>query len=641
LVVKPNPVDAKKQVRHFSAGQVFNYKQPILFESDFGRQGLDKWNLSEDGRYRLAKTDPNRLRITDAPGMVGGAKAVRFFVPREPNSFRAEISLPSEKGFNERWYGILTYVPEDWKIDPNKGADILIQWHAVPGNWRPTHPNLIICIQNSNWHLRQHFGSPQKAPKRKLFKLEKPLQPGAWVSWVIRAKWSPKKDGLVRIWKNGDVVLDQKGPNAYGTIGKEYTPYLKAGLYHSEWHLNSEARKKRYETEIPGVTKKEIYVAKVVVGSESATYEMMASCLEFQKDGDREPSPVGDGSKPDPLDSEPWTFVSIPDFLNFDIEYPQEGWEDALGFILGSMKKEDPAFALVAGDLVMGHWGTKKEEIDEWAKKYYPGWVQRFQDHALEVYAALGDHEVADNPWRGAVAAAVPFYKDAFKRHLGMPLNGPDHMKGTAFYWLHKNALFVSVDVFEKGKSKQGEIAAGVTGKQLTWFEQVLGEHGPKVDHIVVMGHTPILRPVRTFSSSGMLTVKGRDSDFWKVMAKHDVDLYLCGEVHAVTCTQRDGIQQIAHGGLIGRTTKPNYLVVTVRDDRLELDLKEIDLVNGTGRLWQKNKSRGPWDTITITKERKKKGFTSIGKVTINKQKAAKTFEAATDFFIETNNPCP
>ena len=91
--------------------------------------------------------------------------------------------------------------------------------------------------------------------------------------------------------------------------------------------------------------------------------------------------------------------------------------------------------------------------------------------------------------------------------------------------------------------------------------------------------------------------------------------------MHAVTCTQRDGIQQIAHGGLIGRTTKPNYLLVTVRKDRLELNLKEIDLINGKGRLWQRDKSKGPWDTITITAERKKRGFTSIGKVIINKRR--------------------
>ena len=294
---KHTSFSSKKQERRFSAGQVFDYNQPIIFESDFDGQGLDKWNLSEDDRYRLAKTNPNRLRITDAPGRVGEAKAVRFFVPREPNSFRAEISLPSEKGFNERWYGILTYVPEDWKIDPNRGADILIQWHAIPGNWRSTHPNLTICIQNSNWQVRRNFGLPQKNPERKIHNLEKPFQPGAWVSWVIHAKWSPGKDGLIRIWKDGEQVLDQKGPNVYGTIGKEYTPYLKTGIYHPEWHLNSDGRKKRYGAEIPGVTKKEAYVAKVVVGSKDATYEMMASFLDFQKEGSDELPPVGIGPK--------------------------------------------------------------------------------------------------------------------------------------------------------------------------------------------------------------------------------------------------------------------------------------------------------------------------------------------------------
>ncbi len=337
--------------------------------------------------------------------------------------------------------------------------------------------------------------------------------------------------------------------------------------------------------------------------------------------------------------TESWTFVSIPDFLNFDIEYPQEGWEDALGYILDSMKKEDPAFAMVAGDLVMGHWEVSKESIDRWADKYYPPWIKRFEDHNLKVYAALGDHEVGDNPWRGAKATAVPFYKDAFKRHLRMPLNGPEHMQGTAFYWLHRNVLFVSVDVFEVRKSRQGEIAAGVTGKQLAWLEGVLQKHHDTVDHIIVMGHTPILHPVRTFSSSGMLLEKGRESELWKTMAKYQVDLYICGEVHAVTCTQKDGVQQVAHGGLIGRTSKPNYMVVTVHQKRLELELKEIDLINGKGMLWQKNKSRGPYNTITITAERKKAGFTSIGRLNIVKKNGMKEFQSIDGFFDEKNNP--
>jgi hypothetical protein len=337
--------------------------------------------------------------------------------------------------------------------------------------------------------------------------------------------------------------------------------------------------------------------------------------------------------------TEPWTFCSIPDFLNFDIEYPQDGWEDALGFILESIKKEDPAFVMVAGDLVMGHWGPTKEEVMKWADIYYPQWTERWADHGLTVYAALGDHEIGDNPWRGRRTELVPYYKKAFREHLQMPLNGPEHMKGTAFYWVHKNALFVAVDVFEKGKSSQGDIAAGVTGKQLEWFEAVLGKYRAQVDHIVVMGHTPVLRPVRTFSSSGMLTEKGRDSDFWQTMAKYNVDLYICGEVHAVTCTQKNGIQQVAHGGLLGRTTKPNYMLVTVHADRLELEIKEIELINGTGRLWQKDKARGPWDTITITDERKKEGFKSIGRVDIIKKDGCKSFRSVMGFFDETDNP--
>ena len=298
VVAKEVSLNEEASERRFSARQVFDYKQPILFESDFGGQGFNKWKLSEDDRYGLAKANPDRLKIVGAPGMVGRIQAVRFFVPRKPNFFRAEISLPSEKGFNERWYGILSYVPRHWNVDPNEAADILIQWHAIPGNWRPTYPNLSICINNSNWQVRQNFGSPQKNPERKLYNLDKPLDLGQWVAWIIHANWSPGKDGLLRIWKDGEKVLDQRGANVYGTIGKEYTPYLKTGIYHPEWNLNSDARKKRYEAEIPGVTKKETYVAKVVVGSEDATYDIMASHLEFQKKGDRETSPVGDEQKP-------------------------------------------------------------------------------------------------------------------------------------------------------------------------------------------------------------------------------------------------------------------------------------------------------------------------------------------------------
>lgn len=81
------------------------------------------------------------------------------------------------------------------------------------------------------------------------------------------------------------------------------------------------------------------------------------------------------------------------------------------------------------------------------------------------------------------------------------------------------------------------------------------------------------------------------------------------------------------------------FILKPMKKDRLEVTLKEIDLINGKGRLWQQKKSKGPWDTITITEERKKEGFTPIGHVTIAKKDGKKSFESITGFFDEKNNP--
>ena len=141
---------------------------------------------------------------------------------------------------------------------------------------------------------------------------------------------------------------------------------------------------------------------------------------------------------------EAWTFVSMPDFLNVDTDYPQPGWEPALDVVLGGVKAEQPEFLLVAGDLLMGHWFTA-EEVEEYAARYYPAWVKRLENHGLPFYAAVGDHELGDNPWPDWKTALVPAYKEAFRRYLKMPDNGPEHMKGTAFWWRHGGVLFVAV----------------------------------------------------------------------------------------------------------------------------------------------------------------------------------------------------
>ena len=337
------------------------------------------------------------------------------------------------------------------------------------------------------------------------------------------------------------------------------------------------------------------------------------------------------------LNEDDWTFVSMPDFLNVDCDYPQEGWEDALSYILESIKKEDPDFFIVAGDLVMGHWDNPdwndNDTIAKYSNRYYSAWIKRMNDHELKFYTSLGDHEVGDNPWNNPKKLeAVKLYKNAFAKYLKMPQNGPEHMKGTAFWWRHKNVLFISVDVFEEGQSDQGLIKAGVTGEQLKWLKQILDEN-EDVDHKIVLGHTPTLGPVRAWSSSGLMIKEGRESDFWQIMKKYNVDAYLCGEVHAITCTERDGIMQIAHGGLIGYNTWTNYMVVKVSKNKIKLEIKEIEMLPHGEHLWQTKNNR-PLQNVEITKENRVKGFYPVGRVTIDKTES-KQFINRQGYFLK------
>lgn len=331
-----------------------------------------------------------------------------------------------------------------------------------------------------------------------------------------------------------------------------------------------------------------------------------------------------------------WTFVSIPDFLNVDATYPQPGWEETLDYVLRAIRSENPDFVLVPGDLVMGRWWSE-EKIAGYAAIYYPAWIRRMEAHGLKFYVALGDHEIGDNPWPPDRARLVPAFRKAFRDYLNMPLNGPEGLQGTAYYFVHKNTLFIAVDVFEAGEGEQGDIVTRVTGPQLEWFKETLAAHRD-VDHIVVMGHTPILGPVRKETTSGLMLEGGRRSALWRAMVIHGVDLYLCGEVHAVTCIERDRIQQVVHGGLFGYNPRVNYLVARVSPTAIELEIKELEIICEGGDLWQEGPA-GPKERVSIAEEARERGFATIGTMVIDKSTGKKVTGAKTGCFTEADNP--
>jgi hypothetical protein len=66
------------------------------------------------------------------------------------------------------------------------------------------------------------------------------VEVGTRTDWVLAVKWSPRSDGRVRFWKNGELVCDGTHPNCYNDkVGS----YLKFGVY--AWYLKPHRKEER------------------------------------------------------------------------------------------------------------------------------------------------------------------------------------------------------------------------------------------------------------------------------------------------------------------------------------------------------------------------------------------------------------
>ena len=105
-----------------------------------------------------------------------------------------------------------------------------------------------------------------------------------------------------------------------------------------------------------------------------------------------------------------------------------------------------------------------------------------------------------------------------------------------------------------------------------------------------------------------------------------------------MTCIERDGVQQIANGGLFGYNPKVNYLVAKVSAQSITLELKELDIICKGEKLWQEGQNR-PNEAVLISEEIRKRGYISVGQLVIDKTGGEKKRRNKTGYFDESNNP--
>jgi hypothetical protein len=340
-----------------------------------------------------------------------------------------------------------------------------------------------------------------------------------------------------------------------------------------------------------------------------------------------------------------YRFVSAPDFLNQDVadltadgrtEYvdPRTGdianstnaeYDAGLAHVMDEMASHDTRDVLVAGDLVEGRWGrddsrsgvfgpvrTEKQRLRAWrraAAVYYPAYRQRFADHGLRLFPAVGDHEVGDDPWKAPrdpwidfKRRHVPVFKQEFadqmlttaggrSRFSKHPSQGP--AKRTAYaVRLAPSVLLVTLDVFER---RGGDVHMSVDRDQLRWFERVLRQaRKDEVPWVMVQGHVPMTGDVRARNSSHLSYEKGDRSALWKAMVDGGVDVYLSGEVHDQTVHLVDGILQVSHGSLFYRG-EASYVVGQATADRLVLENHQFrGEIGFEDRLWTTSRQGAP-----------------------------------------------
>lgn len=319
--------------------------------------------------------------------------------------------------------------------------------------------------------------------------------------------------------------------------------------------------------------------------------------------------------------------LSSPDFLNADVGDLRRGpnrWNPGrsangtnpayggvLDDILDDWSDLDPAAVLVAGDLVNGRWGfdddrtgtfgpvgtvaQQRRAIRSAARTYYPQWQQRFDDHGLQVFPSVGDHEYGDNPFGTDKRQLASTFRQEFARQFNALPDGTSRYadrptgpaRGTAFAARPSpDVQLVSLDVFDITPQRA---RIRIDRQQMRWLERVLAKaRRDQVTWIVVESHVPVVFPVRNRASSALHYEGGTKSQLWKVMRRYGVDLYLSGEVHDTQVVEKDGIVQVSHGGAFqfGLTTA---LVLDFYGDNLYLTLRDYDVRKRDGgpRLWE------------------------------------------------------
>ena len=194
------------------------------------------------GDFHLQKCCAESVIHVIHSGENGTAFNVNVNDPHVKGNARAEARLLSNRIGRAALYDLNLATPAQWK--PSRQRVIVAQWHGTddffllePGRFPP----LELAIEGDRWvlykawddRLRSSDEGGGNTQGRKLIGSAL-FSPGKDADWRIEVRWSTGADGYVRAYKDGSLVVDDRGPNALRDLVR---PYMKVGVYVPEWKM--------------------------------------------------------------------------------------------------------------------------------------------------------------------------------------------------------------------------------------------------------------------------------------------------------------------------------------------------------------------------------------------------------------------
>lgn len=211
--------------------------EPFVAGFEEGDLAGAEWQMDADRACRiyLSSEYPREgaaAVVIDAPKGRRCELVPRIFPPVLDKFFREPYG-------RDRWYEFSVLVRDPGPLPPvgNLGENTVVaQWHASPDPFLPNQsgrgPPLALRIHDGNWAItfarQPDFISPKKRPEGNWHWVG-PVKAEQWVDWQFRVRWSYGDDGLTEVRRDGQLVMQHRGPNAYNDIRGVY---IKLGLYH-------------------------------------------------------------------------------------------------------------------------------------------------------------------------------------------------------------------------------------------------------------------------------------------------------------------------------------------------------------------------------------------------------------------------